>query len=108
MDVRETGTNEGASGGADGAVRRLARIVNKQGLHARPSTLIVKTASKFKAAATLTIRGESANARSIMEVMMLASPTGTEVLIEATGDDAAACVEAIADVFAKGFGEELA
>jgi phosphocarrier protein HPr len=89
-------------------VRRTVRIVNKQGLHARPSTLIVKTASKFKSALSITIRGESANARSIMEVMMLASPTGTEVLLEASGDDAAACLDAVAQVFDAGFGEELA
>jgi phosphocarrier protein len=90
------------------AVTRTVRIVNKQGLHARPSTLIVKTAVKFKAPLTLTIRGESANARSIMEVMMLACPAGTEVLLSAVGEDADACVEAVAAVIAGGFGEELA
>jgi phosphocarrier protein HPr len=89
-------------------LRRTVRIVNKQGLHARPSTLIVKTASKFKAALTVTVRGESANARSIMEVMMLASPAGTEVMLEASGDDAAECLSAVAAVFESGFGEELA
>lgn len=93
---------------SEAVVRRTVRIVNKQGLHARPSTLVVRTASKFKASLVITIRGESANARSIMEVMMLASPTGTEVLLEATGEDAAACVDAVAAVFDAGFGEELA
>ncbi len=86
---------------------KSVRIVNKQGLHARPSTMIVKAAVKFKAPLKLTIRGETANARSIMEVMMLASPSGTEVLLEAVGDDAQACVDAVADIIASGFGEEL-
>ncbi|HYC79115.1 MAG TPA: HPr family phosphocarrier protein [Planctomycetota bacterium] len=90
------------------SVRRVTRIVNKQGLHARPSTLIVRTAARFKAPLTITIRGETANARSIMEVMMLASPAGTEVLLEAAGEDAKACVDAVAEVFDAGFGEELA
>jgi phosphocarrier protein HPr len=91
-----------------GPLARTVRIVNKQGLHARPSTLIVKTASKFKSALTITVRGETANARSIMEVMMLASPAGTEVLLEASGEDAAACLDAVAAVFDSGFGEEPA
>ncbi len=101
-------SRETPAAGPDAAVRKTVRIVNKQGLHARPSTMIVKAAVKFKAPLKLTIRGETANARSIMEVMMLASPAGTEVLLEAAGDDAQACVDAVADIIASGFGEELA
>lgn len=112
METSSNGTSDGAApadpSAPAGAVRRTVRIVNKQGLHARPSTMIVKTAAKFKARLTLTVRGESANARSIMEVMMLASPHGTEVLLEADGEDAEASVAAVADVFARGFDEELA
>ncbi len=87
---------------------RVTKIVNKQGWHARPSALVVKTANKFKSRLQITINGETANGKSIMEVIMLASPLGTEVLIEAFGDDSEEAVAAIMSLVESGFGEELA
>jgi phosphocarrier protein HPr len=88
--------------------RKVVKIVNKQGWHARPSALVVKAANKFKSDIRITINGETANGKSIMEVIMLASPVGTEVRIEATGEDSEASVEAIASLVLSGFGEEMA
>ncbi len=87
-----------------GAVADI-RIVNPQGLHARPSTLIVRTANGFQARVTLTVGERTADCKSIMEVMMLASPQGTPVRIAAEGAEAVAAVAAIADLFRTGFGE---
>lgn len=85
-----------------------ALIRNRQGLHARPSALVVKTAAKFRTCSVnLAIGSETANAKSIMEVMMLASPAGTEVTIMCTGEGAEACATEIAAVIDGGFGEEL-
>jgi phosphocarrier protein len=88
--------------------RRTTTIVNKQGWHARPSALIVKTANAFKSDLALRINGLVANGKSMMEVIMLASPCGSVVDIEATGPDADACASAIEQLIASGFGEELA
>ncbi len=87
---------------------RQTKIVNKQGWHARPSALVVKTANKFKSQVSITINGETANGKSIMEVIMLASPLGTGVLIETCGEDADDAAAAIASLVEAGFGEELA
>jgi phosphocarrier protein HPr len=80
-------------------------IVNEQGLHARPSSLIVKTAAAYRSELTLRVEDRSANGKSIIEVMMLASPKGTQVRLEASGEDAEALVAAVARLFASGFQE---
>ena len=89
------------------AISRTVRIVNKQGLHARPCMQMVKAANRFQSEVTVTVNGESANGKSIMELMTLASPVGTELRIEARGSDAGACADALAALVDSGFGEEI-
>ncbi|MCB9833253.1 MAG: HPr family phosphocarrier protein [Planctomycetes bacterium] len=83
------------------------RICNEQGLHARPSALIVKAAGDFAAAIWLRNEdnGVEADAKRLMEVMMLAAPKGTELVIEAEGADARAAVERLRELVARGFDE---
>ena len=88
--------------------RRTTVVVNRQGWHARPSAMVVKTANAFKSDVMISINGQTANGKSMMEVIMLATPCGTVVEIEATGPDAAAAADAIERLIASGFGEELA
>jgi phosphocarrier protein len=90
------------------AVRREAMVVNKQGWHARPAAMVVKTSNSFKSDVTIEINGQTANGKSMMDVIMLASPCGSVVLIEASGPDAAACADALVALISDGFGEELA
>ena len=80
-------------------------IINKLGLHARASAKLTQTASQFAAQVWLTRNGRRVNAKSIMGVMMLAAPCGSEVLIRADGDDAEAALDALSALFASGFGE---
>ena len=84
---------------------REVEIVNAQGLHARPSALVVKTATKFAAEVWLESDGTCANAKSILEVMMLACPKGTMLALRCRGDDASEASSAIAALFDSGFGE---
>jgi phosphocarrier protein HPr len=86
-------------------VREVA-IVNKKGLHARASAKFVQTAEQFDAAITV-IRGhESVGGTSIMGLMMLAAGPGITIIIQATGRDAAAAVEALCALVSSRFGEE--
>jgi phosphocarrier protein len=89
-------------------IERTARIVNPQGLHARPAALIVRLASRFGADITLGRDGNehgAVNAKSIMGVMMLAAECGSTVVIRADGDDAEQAADALAALVAEGFGE---
>lgn len=84
---------------------REAKIVNEQGLHARPAAQFVKLASTFKSDVELVKDGMAVNGKSIMGVMMLAAECGSIVVLRANGADEAAAVDALAGLVARGFGE---
>jgi phosphocarrier protein HPr len=90
----------------EGAVGRVLEIINKKGLHARASARFVQTAERFDATVTVTRGSETVGGTSIMGLMMLAAGIGTRITIEATGNEAAAAVDALAALVSSGFGEE--
>ena len=91
---------------APGAVVRVLEIVNKKGLHARASAKFVQTVERFTAQVKVTRCGESVGGDSIMGLMMLSAAPGTTITVEATGADAAAAVDALAELVSSGFGED--
>jgi phosphocarrier protein len=52
--------------------------------------------------------GIGVDGKSILGILTLAAPCGTELQLVADGDDAADALAALADLVADGFGEELA
>jgi phosphocarrier protein HPr len=86
-------------------MERTVEIVNKNGLHARPAAEIVKLSSKFKSEITIVRDDLEVNGKSIMGVMMLAAEFGSNIVVRATGDDAEAAINAIAELVAARFGE---
>ncbi|MBK8766821.1 MAG: HPr family phosphocarrier protein [Burkholderiaceae bacterium] len=87
--------------------RLEAVIVNKLGVHARPSAKITQLAIRFQSEVWMTKGARRINAKSIMGVMMLAAAKGTTLVIEATGPDEKEAVAALAGLIATGFGEEI-
>ena len=83
-----------------------ATIVNKLGLHARPSAKVTQLAGKFKSEVWMTKGPRRINAKSIMGVMMLAAARGAVVVIETDGPDEQEASDALRDLIASGFGEE--
>jgi phosphocarrier protein len=88
------------------AVVRVLEIINKKGLHARASAKFVQTVERFDAAVKVSRGGETVGGISIMGLMMLAAAPGTTITVEATGNEAAAVVDALAKLVAGGFGED--
>ena len=84
---------------------RSVKIVNKNGLHARPAAEIVKTASKFQSDITVVRDDLEVNGKSIMGVMMLAAEFGSTLTVKADGPDADQALDAIAALIAARFGE---
>jgi phosphocarrier protein len=80
-------------------------IVNDLGLHARAATKLVQLASKYPCDVQLSHQGQSANAKSVMGVLLLCGSKGTVVEVTATGAQAQDCVTAIGDLIASRFGE---
>ncbi|MFH2037302.1 MAG: HPr family phosphocarrier protein [Candidatus Zixiibacteriota bacterium] len=84
-----------------------AKIINRLGMHARPSAMFVTHASKFKSEIFVEKIGYNikVNGKSIMGVMMLAAAKGEELLIYAEGEDEKDAAKALAKLVSSGFGE---
>ena len=90
----------------EGADVRVLEIVNKKGLHARASAKFCQTVERFDADVRVTRGHETVGGTSIMGLMMLGAGTGSKIIIEATGNEAAAVADALEKLVSSGFGEE--
>ncbi|MEE8459233.1 MAG: HPr family phosphocarrier protein [Phycisphaerales bacterium] len=86
----------------------IVTIANKLGLHARPATLFAEMASGVEA--DIKVRrcdyGDAVDGKSIMQMMMLAATTGTEIEITAAGNDASQAIETLVKLVESGFKED--
>jgi len=76
-------------------IRKKIVVKNKQGLHARPAALFVQIANKFDSNIVVRKGSLSANGKSIMGILMLEIGPGTEIWIEAEGEDAEEAITAL-------------
>lgn len=76
-------------------------VIAETGIHARPATLLVQTASKFASDIQLEYKGKSVNLKSIMGVMSLGVGQGADVVITADGADAAEALAGIEETMKK-------
>ncbi len=81
-------------------------IVNKRGMHARAAAKLVKLAARFEATIILEKDGESADAKSVMGVLLLCGQRGASLRVRAEGSDAVEALGAMGALIADGFGEE--
>lgn len=87
-------------------LRKEFLIINKLGLHARASALLVKTSSRFVSDVKLARDDVEVNGKSIMGIMMLAASKGSSVRLTVDGEDETVAFQTIGDLIATGFGEE--
>ncbi|HWR77805.1 MAG TPA: HPr family phosphocarrier protein [Thiobacillus sp.] len=87
--------------------QRDVEIVNKLGLHARPSARLTQLASNFRSQVFMSRNGRRVNAKSIMGVMMLAAAKGSTITLETEGEDEVEAIDALAGLISSGFGEDL-
>ncbi|MEG0258477.1 MAG: HPr family phosphocarrier protein [Lysinibacillus sp.] len=88
-------------------MKKTYKITTHEGLHARPTTLLVTAVSSFEAEVTLTYKEKSVNLKSIMGVMALGIAPGAVVDIAAEGVDANELISKVTEVIiSKGIGEE--
>lgn len=86
-------------------VTREVIIVNKLGLHDRAAAKFVTLASRFGCDIQLSRDGRQVNGKSIMGVMMLAAAQGSQVVLQADGEDEHEAVEELSSLIAERFGE---
>ena len=73
-------------------------VIDPVGLHARPATVAVNAASKFKCKVKVAYKGRTVNMKSIMGVMSLGIPTQSEITVSCEGEDEDVAVKTIEDV----------
>lgn len=80
-------------------------VKNKLGLHARPCALLSKTAALFRSNITITHKGRSVDAKSILGLMTMAMPSGSVLTVSTEGPDEEAAMESLCELFDNRFGE---
>ncbi|KAB2640141.1 MAG: HPr family phosphocarrier protein [Verrucomicrobia bacterium] len=81
-------------------------IKNRNGLHARPAALFVKTSSRYRSEVWVEKDGERVNGKSIMGLMMLAAGKGSVLRVIAEGEDAESVLTELEQLISTRFGEE--
>lgn len=86
-------------------IKKKIKIINKLGLHARASMKLVNLASEFDSQIFILYKNHKANAKSIMNVMVLAATKGTEIELQIEGADETEALNALEKLIQERFGE---
>ncbi|MCL2389774.1 MAG: HPr family phosphocarrier protein [Elusimicrobia bacterium] len=86
-------------------IEKIVIVKNSQGLHARPSAVLVELAGKFASDIKIIKDEFEVDAKSIMGIMMLAAAQGTELKFVFSGTDEQEACLAIEKIFDEGFNE---
>lgn len=81
-------------------------ISNELGLHARAAASFVKIANRFRSNIMVKKDSVAVNGKSIMGVLMLAAAKGTEITVEADGDDEIETITELGKLIEAKFGED--
>lgn len=84
---------------------REVKVMNRAGIHTRPASMIVRTASKFASDFYIQKDGYEINGKSIIGVMTLAAEQGASLTLLFEGTDEEEAAEAVVGLFESGFGE---
>ena len=87
-------------------ISKMVTVVNPEGIHMRPADMLVRMASQFSSDVEVTKDGQSADAKSIMSILMLAADVGSQLEIGASGDDAEEAIKAVARLIESGFSDK--
>ena len=83
------------------------KIINTNGLHARPATRFAEVANKFNSKIFVRTKNkEEVNGKSIIDLLTLGAKRGTELLITADGEDKEIALDALEGLVNDGFEED--
>ncbi|HEY8503955.1 MAG TPA: HPr family phosphocarrier protein, partial [Gemmataceae bacterium] len=88
-------------------LRREVRVTNPSGFHLRPAAAFAQLARQFAAAVTVRRGEKRVNGKSWPDLLLLGAEHGTELVLEVSGEDGPAALEALAELLASGGSEEL-
>ena len=73
-------------------------VIDSVGLHARPATISVNIANRFKSQVSITYDDHTVNMKSILGVMSLGIPSQAEITITCDGEDEELAIETISNI----------
>ncbi|WAT00305.1 PTS phosphocarrier protein NPr [Rouxiella chamberiensis] len=89
------------------SIKQKVEIKNRLGMHARPAMKLFELVQSFESEVLLrNDSGIEAEASSVIALLMLDSPKGQEIEIEANGPDEAEALAAVINLINSGFDEE--
>jgi len=80
-------------------------ILNKLGLHARAAAKIVELGNQYKSQLYLNKNGQEVDGSSILSILTLSCPKGTEIEAKTVGEDSEDFMLALSELFEEKFGE---
>ena len=86
-------------------IEKTCQLINKLGLHARAAARLVETAQTFSANISIGFGDKQANGKSIMSVLILAAPCGTNLTFQIDGDDEDEAMRSIDELIKNRFDE---
>lgn len=92
--------------GKEAAINRVITVSNRLGMHARPASLFVQTACRFRSEIQVIKDKQVIDGKSILGLLMLAAGQGTALTVAARGEDAVEALNALEQLFNSKFGEE--
>ena len=81
-------------------------IENKVGLYAKPATLFVQAAARFRSDILISKEEKHANAKSLLGGLSLGISKGNRITLTASGVDEEAAVDALSSLLSSDFTEE--
>lgn len=87
-------------------LEKTVTLTNKRGLHVRAATRVVQTCQQYQALTEVCLNERTANARNIMQLLMLAAPCGTALMLRTEGEDEHQAMAALEALVLNRFDEE--
>ncbi len=88
-------------------IKKTVEIKNKLGMHARPAMRLFELVQHFNAEVILRNEsGTTAEASSVIALLMLDSAQGRQIEVEASGPDEILALRAVIELFDSGFDED--
>jgi phosphocarrier protein HPr len=87
-------------------IKETIEVTNPKGIHARPSALIVQTAMQHKASIHFELRGMTANAKQVIELLSLGAFHGDIIDVTIDGEDEVDALQSLRDIFALNFNDK--
>ncbi len=87
-------------------IKHTVTLINRLGLHARAANKLLDTTCRFQSHIQMEFNGKQADGKSIMSVMLLAAPVGSEIHLTIEGEDENEMLEAVVTLINNRFDEE--